>query len=144
MNAMDMARQRKDVSKENGAILVEAALTMLVFLMMIFAIAETGRFLQVQHTLTNAAREGARLGVTPLAASMPGVLPKDSDIQAAIKTYLGSSVISTSQVNVNVDRTAPDYTAVTITCQYQPMTGLFPFMKVNLVGSSSMRNETSP
>ena len=129
------------IRQQKGAVLVEAALTMLVFLLLIFGIVEIGRLLQVQHSLTNAAREGARFGVLPLAGSKPGTLPTESEIQVALDKFIGHGVVSPSPV-VAVSRTV-EYTTVTITCPYKPMTGLFPF-QVNLVGSSTMRNETAP
>ena len=48
-----MLRELK--SSEQGVIVVEAALTLLLFLTFLFAVMEVGRVLSVQQTLTNAA-----------------------------------------------------------------------------------------
>jgi Flp pilus assembly protein TadG len=141
-----MARRVNVINQQTGAVLVEATLTMLVFLMVIFGIAEGGRLLQVQNTLINAAREGARFGVAPSSqlTANPGQLPSDSDVIARVNGFIGSNVISSSPVTVvpTWDATST-FRTVTITCQYAPMTGLFPFLQVNLVGRSTMKNETS-
>ena len=52
--------------KENGTVIVETAFTVLLLFTFLFAIMEAGRLFNVQETLTDAAREGARFGVTPL------------------------------------------------------------------------------
>jgi len=44
-------------SGELGAAMVEAALIMLTLLILLFAIFEAGRVINMQQTLTNAARE---------------------------------------------------------------------------------------
>jgi Flp pilus assembly protein TadG len=140
-----MTRHVNVIRQEKGTILVEATITMLVFLMLIFGIAEIGRLIQVQHALTNAAREGARFAIAPgssIAAS-PGQLPSDAEIQTFVSGFLGSGILSSMPTIVTDKAATPGYTIVRITCQYQPMTGLFPFLKINLAGSSSMRNETA-
>ena len=141
-----MARHVNVIRQEKGAILVEATFTMLIFLMLIFGIAEIGRLIQVQHALTNAAREGARFAVAPGSsiATSPGQLPSDAEIQTFINGFLGSSIVSSSPNIITDTATTPGYTIVSVKCQYKPMTGLFPFLKINLAGSSSMRNETAP
>lgn len=144
---MIKARQINASRQEQGAILVETVLSMLAFLFLIFGIAEAGRLLQVQNLLTNAAREGTRFGVTPLAGTMPGALPNDADVRTLVRSFLTSGAVTVPDANIVISRSdptaSPAYTTVTITCQYSLMTGLFPIPGINLIGSSSMRNETS-
>ena len=144
---MIKARQLKALHQERGEVLIETALSVLAFLLLIFGTAEAGRLLQVQNLLTNAAREGARFGVTPLAGTMPGVLPNDASIRTIVRAYLNSGAVTLPDANIVITRSDPSVppalTTVTITCQYSLMTGLFSIPGINLVGSSSMRNETS-
>jgi Flp pilus assembly protein TadG len=49
-------------SRSRGQSLVEFALVIPVFLFMLFAIIDVGRFVYLNTTLSQAAREGARLG----------------------------------------------------------------------------------
>jgi Flp pilus assembly protein TadG len=144
---MIKARLMKGAPGERGAILVETVLTMTAFLLLIFGIAEAGRLLQVQNMLTNAAREGARFGITPLAGTMPGALPSDSEVRTVVRSFLHAGAVTVPDSSIVVSRSditaSPAYTTVTITCPYSLMTGLFPHPVFNLIGSSSMRNETS-
>jgi Flp pilus assembly protein TadG len=50
---------------ERGAALVEAALTLPILLLLMVGIFEVGRAYETWQVLTNAAREGARMAVTP-------------------------------------------------------------------------------
>jgi Flp pilus assembly protein TadG len=68
------ARDRK------GQAVVEFALVLPVFLLLVFGAIEFGRAYYDLHLLTNAAREGARVG------SLPDRL--ESDVQAAVTGFL--------------------------------------------------------
>ena len=52
----------KDRKKEKGQALVEFALTLTLFLVLIFGVFEVGRFMFYYSAITTAAREGARYG----------------------------------------------------------------------------------
>jgi Flp pilus assembly protein TadG len=67
---------------ERGAAAVEFALLLPVLLMLVFGIIDFGRALNAQITLTQAAREGARLAalgqpdvVSRTQAAAPGLIP---------------------------------------------------------------------
>src|SRR5258705_8692485 len=47
-------------SRRRGMTIVEASLTLGVFLMLLFGLFEYSRFIMVMHTTSNAARDGAR------------------------------------------------------------------------------------
>lgn len=53
-------RRRKE--RDSGAVAVEFALILPVFLLLVFAVIDFGRMMNIQITLTEAAREGARTG----------------------------------------------------------------------------------
>jgi Flp pilus assembly protein TadG len=144
---MITARKINGSRQEEGAVLVEAAFSMLAFLLLIFGIAEGGRLLQVQNVLTNAAREGARFGVTR-PANGAGEPPSKTDIRSRANAFLTSGAISVPLDNIKVSPpdpgAIPNYTIVTITYDYASVTGLFPSVAITLTGKSMMRNETSP
>jgi Flp pilus assembly protein TadG len=52
----------KGTRLERGQSLVEFALVLPLFLFLLFAVIDGGRYVYVNSTLSNAAREGARLG----------------------------------------------------------------------------------
>lgn len=55
-----MLARRITRPRRRGATIVEAALTLGVFLMLLFGLFEYCRFIMVLHTTSNAARDGAR------------------------------------------------------------------------------------
>jgi Flp pilus assembly protein TadG len=152
MGSMSKAWRVNIFHQQRGSIIAETAISMLAFLLVIFGIAEAGRLLQVQNVLTNAAREGARFGVTPLAGtigqSTANDLPLPANIQNVVSAYLASGGVTVPSqyivITTSNPTTRPYFTTVTITHQYSLMTGLFQIPAFNLTASSKMQNETSP
>jgi len=137
-------------SRNEGQAMVEAALTMLMFFVFLFAIFEAGRFIQVRQALTDAAREGARRSVAPMTQTLPGDLPTTADVQGIVQSYLQSASIYVPAncppicVNQALDIGGVTYTLVTITYPYRIMTlVMFSDLNMTLTGQSLMRNETS-
>ena len=134
---------------ERGTAIVESALTLAMFVIFIFGLVEMGRFFQTQETLTNAAREGARLAVTPLPGT--STLPTPAEIEARVETFLdsarvtGATVIVTNEI-VTYGTVDTDLTRVRTELPYNLITGLgwFDALEITLVGESVMRDETSP
>ena len=134
---------------EKGAVVVESAMTLLLFFTVLMAIMEGGRFLNVQQTLTNAAREGARAAVAPLTQT--STLASDAEIEAQVNTFLSAARISGATVAVQrpilvqANGLPMEYTRVTVTVPYQVISlAAFSALSVNLTGEALMRNETSP
>ena len=159
-------KRRSGRSSEAGAALVEGALTLLTLLILLFGVMEAGRMINIQHTLTNAAREGARFSVLP-AQSTGGVptdaLPGIPAVQAKVQGYLdangmnGATAIidvnqaccditpgSTLQCQTCVAATSQYYSLVTVRVPYKIVSiSMFSFMEVNMRGQAAMRNETN-
>jgi Flp pilus assembly protein TadG len=76
----------------HGAALVEFALVAPIFLLFVVGAAEFGRAIMVQEALTNASREGARVGI------LDGALT--SDVTSAVNTYLSGMSISNATTTV--------------------------------------------
>lgn len=138
---------RRISSDASGQALVEAALTMLLLFVFIFAIFEGGRLLQVRQTLTDAAREGARHSVAPLTQTLPGTLATPADVEAVVRSYLAAASLGAG-ATVTVDQAVvvgtTTFTRVTVTYPYRVMTLLmFGSLNMTLTGQSLMRNETS-
>ena len=86
-------------NRERGAALVEAAIVTPILLLLIVGIFEIGRAYETWQVLTNAAREGARLSVTP-----SGTTAKATDI---IRQYMADGRLSrAADAAVVVNRTA--------------------------------------
>jgi Flp pilus assembly protein TadG len=151
-------RTGPDHNQERGAALVETALTMLMFFVVLLAIFEGGRMLNIQQTLTNAAREGARYSVLPAAATggvYTDTLPTVDAVRTRVRSFLNASGLNGATIpdeNIQVDQNydSPDdsdatrYTRVTVTVPYRVLTiSMFSLLQVNLRGQAMMRNETN-
>jgi Flp pilus assembly protein TadG len=141
--------KRANRKGEAGTAVVEAALTLLLFFTLLLGIMEGARFLNVQQTLTNAAREGARVAVAPI--SQTATLASDGEIETAVQTFLGAARISGATVAVErpvvvqANGVAMQYTRVRVAVPYRVISlASFNALSVNLAGEALMRNETSP
>ena len=138
---------------ERGVAVVETALTLLPFLVFLFAIVEAGWFFYVQATITNAAREGAKMAAKPLTQS------DTLQTQAEIRTYL-AGYLSTIGVNCPTCITLTRDTVnecpgctpahnvirsrVRVQITYSPITlSMFTALAFPMHGEALMRTETS-
>lgn len=95
-------RSRHRCSRHGGAA-VEFALVLPLILAMLVGIWELGRMIEVQQTLTNAAREGGRRAAT-------GQWDQDA-VKQAVHQYLDNAGYPTDNVEItvtNLDRTGTD------------------------------------
>src|SRR5215469_6359036 len=143
--AMTRNKQRPH-APERGTTTVEAAIILLAFLMSVFSVFEAGRFINTYQVLTNAAREGARLAVTPLYGT--NTLPTTAEIQDRVNEFLASGNITGATTTVNpavsvvTGSVTTTYTQVTVQLPYQVLTvpNFFNSLNVTLTGEALMRN----
>jgi Flp pilus assembly protein TadG len=129
--------------------IVEAAIILLMFFMLLFGVIEAGIFLKTRQALTNAAREGARFAVAPYSGT--DTLPLTGEITAKVDQFLsaagvtGATVTVTRPVLVTTGLIQTAYTEVTVTKPYEVISvpGFFSMLEINLTGKALMRNETS-
>ena len=147
---------------ERGVTVVEGALIMIAFFMLVFGVIELGRFLSTRQVLTNAAREGARFAVAPLTQT--NTLPNQTEVAARVNGFLnaarvtGATVTTTCPVGATETCTSYSasmsvatglvttrYTMVTVTKPYSVITvpGFFNRLNITLTGVAKMRRETS-
>ena len=136
-----MMSVRNTRRSESGASAVEFALLLPLLMMVLFGIIELGLVLHQQSILTNASREGARLGIVQ---SIPAIT--NGQINAAIDTYLTGSGISPGNVTRSIVAGGPTGTPVqvTLTLPYTyavlpGLTGITP--TINLTAQTVMRHE---
>ena len=134
---------RKRLRSESGASAVEFALLLPVLMMVLFGIIEFGLALYRQAILTNASREGARLGIVQ---SVPAITT--AQINAVINTYLTNAGITPGTVTrafVGVPSSVTGTPVrVTLTLPYTfavlpNLTAVTP--TINLVARTEMRHE---
>jgi Flp pilus assembly protein TadG len=91
----------KNKHARRGAAMVEMALVLPLFLMLILGIIEFGRAMMVANLVTNAAREGARMAVLDGSTN--------SDVSNAVVTFLQSAIgqgLSSADISVAITVTA--------------------------------------
>jgi Flp pilus assembly protein TadG len=127
-----------------GAAVVEFAIVAPIFFLLIFGMIEFGRVVMVQQLLTNASREGARLGVLNDAT--------DTQVKSKVVSYLAGANITIATSNVTVayatDASLPgsgESVTVTVSVPFNQVSWLpSPMFLKNktLSASSGMRRES--
>ncbi len=122
-----------------GAAAVEFALTLPLFLVLVFAILEYGWVMVSQHSLESAARAGCRAGAVVPPGSGSAADPSIDTAQTVIDSRIGPSCEQVvCEVTVTIDGDRPDQM---LTCDlsrnYPPLIGLLPTPQI-LSASASM------
>jgi Flp pilus assembly protein TadG len=108
---------RRRRARGRGQALVEFALVIPIFLLLVAGMIDFGLGLNASITVSNAAREGARLGVvTPLTASASDFIGPTGTIQTRVKSVLGTGLVSGATVTVTCERPAGSTPS---TCMFQ-------------------------
>ncbi len=134
--------------EQRGTAIVEAAMTVLGFLVLLLGIFEAGRLLNIQQTLTVASREGARLAVLPMSGT--STLPTVGQIESEVQRFLQAANIGTATtvverpVSIVTGSVTTTSTRVRVSLPYTLLTlSMFSELEITLVGQTLMRNETS-
>jgi Flp pilus assembly protein TadG len=117
--------------------------------MILLGIMEAGRFMNVQQTLTDAAREGARLSVAPITQT--STVATVEEIRAEVQRFLDAARIDGATIDIErpvvIDTSGvpTEFTRVRVELPYEVLTlSMFSDLQVTLKGEALMRNETSP
>jgi Flp pilus assembly protein TadG len=107
----------KPDSRERGSAMVETAIAIPILLVLMVGIFEVGRAYETWQVLTNAAREGARMSVTPGSSQ--------SNTTALIRQYMANGQLinsATAAVDVNtgasIDVNGTPVSASAVTVDY--------------------------
>ncbi len=126
---------RSSAPRRCGAVTVELALVLPIFLMLVFGIIEFGRGFMVGQLVTNAAREGARRAIVDGSTN--------SDVSTFIKNFMhSSSNVKTADVSVTIAVTPAagnpanptNNLATCLSRDLVTVTVVIPFNKVALIG----------
>ncbi len=102
-------------TRERGQAMVETAIVIPILLVLMFGIFEVGRAYETWQVLTNAAREGARMSVTPSSV--------EATTTALIREYMANgqlpksataAVVVNKSASINVNGTAVSASAVIV------------------------------
>lgn len=128
--------------QRHGAAMVEMALVLPIFVLVTLGIVEFGRAMMVSQIVSNAAREGARLGIVDGSTN--------AGVTSFCKTFLNDAVnVATSDVTVTITVTeAPGNPAAANTIESSSAKDLVtvkvevPFDKVSYVAGSYLSGKT--
>ena len=128
-----------------GAAAVEFAIVAPVFFLMVFGMIEFGRAIMVQQVLTNAAREGARVGILDSTTSV-------SDVITAVNAWLTGAQLPAASATITMNPNPPssakygDPVTVTVQIPWSSVSWLptkgFLGSNVKLSATTVMRRET--
>jgi len=130
--------RRKSRGGERGQSLVEFALLVPIFLLLVFAIVDFGMGFHAWITVTNSAREGARLGA--VGATQDQIVQRVRDTADSLDQAQLTVTVTNAQgqpggsVVVDVDYT---YTLIT------PLAGILQLVSGNTIGPSLNLSSTA-
>ncbi len=128
---------------QKGVAAVEFAIILPVLMIIVFGIIEFGLLLYDKQVITNASREGARIGISDVAVS-------DADIEAVVGNYIASNLITfgttpTPPVTTiePADRTDMDFGQdVTVTVTYNYDFLMLPNFVADFAGVQTLATTT--
>jgi Flp pilus assembly protein TadG len=118
-------RPRIHEGNQKGTVLVEAAISLLTFLLLLFGIIEGGIAVWTYNTIAFAARQGTRY------AAVRGANNPSPATTSTVQTYVQSQAIGldTSKMTVTTtwtpNNTPGNYVKVVVNYQYSPVTAFF-------------------
>ena len=124
-----------------GAAVVEFAVVSPVFFLLVFGMIEYGRMVMVQQMLTNAAREGARVGVLDSSTA--------SEVTSKVNSYLTAARINNATVTCDPSNPSSagygEAVTVTVSIPFSQVSWLPSPMFLGgttMTATSAMRRET--
>ena len=131
---VEVKKRLRAVAGDTGAELIELAIVLPILLVVFAAIVDFAFLFQRYEVVTNAAREGARVGILENYT--------EADIDARVLQYLAASGITAVANDCDVAITTPELTPggntirlITVTVEHPvPMTTLGPI--ISLIGGS--------
>jgi Flp pilus assembly protein TadG len=134
--------RRSRPRQRGGAAAVEFAFVAPVLFMLVFGMIEFGRMVMVQQVLTNASREGCRVGILDGSSS--------SDVTTTVNNYLTSANINTATITIDPadpsSAGAGDSVTVTVSVDFEDVTWLptaWFLGNQTLTAATVMRRETT-
>lgn len=123
--------------RERGASMVEFAVVVPLFLLLVFGVIEAGWFFSQQVEIRNAVREGARIAVVDFGSA-----------NATIAETCSRADLSGTGATVTIALSASDTyglgadsVAVTMSKNYQSLTGFVTFFDRPMTSTAEMRTE---
>ena len=137
-------------SRPRGQALVEFAFVVPVFLLLLFAIIDFGRYVYYVQILNNAAREGTRYAIVHGARSLTptGPAPDDATIDSVVRNYaigvIGNSAVLVVHSNWGTNPLNPptnvrgEKVHVSVTYDFHSLIPVVPIPPITINGESTL------
>ncbi|MFO0794283.1 MAG: TadE family protein [Candidatus Brocadiaceae bacterium] len=133
----------RKLSARNGGAAVEFAIIVPFLFMVMFGIIEFGLILYDQQIITNASREGARLGIV---VRDTGSRVSDSEINSCVNNYCANNLITFgagSTPTITITRTGTTFgNDLTVRVVYHYNFLVFPNFISSFVGGKDLKAQT--
>ena len=130
--------RRRFARSESGAAMVEFAIVLPILIMFLLGIIDFGRAFFLYNNLTNAVREGARLGAVQSTVNVAAVQTRVTD---RVRQF---SMNPSAAPTVTVSSTPQDVTVTITGYAFQPITPLPQAQGINMTVSAVFRRESAP
>jgi hypothetical protein len=130
---------------ERGAAAVEFALVMPLLILLLFGIIEFARVWNARQTLTDAAREGARIAVVNYSMLNAAVL--DDSVRRVVRRAAGNAGLDITEEKLVIGTIGvggvggSESAQVSLQYEYTPLFGLVLKAPITMRTSAVMRNE---
>jgi hypothetical protein len=130
---------------ERGAAAVEFALVMPLLILLLFGIIEFARVWNARQTLTDAAREGARIAVVNYSMLNAAVL--DDSVKRVVRRAAGNAGLDITEEKLVIGTIGvggvggSESAQVSLQYEYTPLFGLVLKAPITMRTSAVMRNE---
>jgi len=130
MSSVALRAVRRFARRQQGAVILETALMLMVLLMFAFGIIDFGRVMYVSNAVTNATRDGARW--TAVQSSIPATTAVQDKVLNTFNGYtFGGPAMIRGNINVTLPNCSitPPVTTITIITTY-PFNWLTPLPRL--------------
>lgn len=141
MNRTDRLQKSGIFRDERGDVLIEFALSSVVFFMTLFGILEFGQAVWRYNLVANLAQEGARWASVRGSGASGGMTPASAaDVQTFVRARaLGLAVTAPTPPTSNPSTlNAGDQVVVKVQTTFTPLTTLIPHSAITLSATSKM------
>ncbi len=135
-----MKKMIKKLRCQKGVAAIEFAIVLPLLMIILFGIIEFGLLLYDKQVITNASREGARIGISDVVVS-------DADIEAVVDNYIANNLITFSTASTSpvttIDRDGTGFGAdLAVTVEYDYDFLILPNFATSLTGMQTLATKT--
>jgi len=140
--------RRRSKQRSRGQALVEFAFVVPIFLLLMFAIIDFGRYVYYVQVINNAAREGTRYAIVHGSKGIPATGPGSSDasgerVKAVVRNYAIGVIGSAADLDIapswpDGTNTRESLATVDVTYRFRSLIPVIPIPPIEISGASTL------